>query len=139
MSLLGSIGGVAASGIASVARDAGQPAAGADAVGQIPGEQHGQGSFAQALGGEWSVGSLDAPEGAVSASRPLGGVAGQLQKLGDLQSEGATASRALATGQAADPESVVMAVERARLSMQLASQLRTKGVEALQDVFHTQV
>ena len=32
-----------------------------------------------------------------------------------------------------------MAVERAQLSMQLASQLRTKGVEALQDIFHTQV
>jgi flagellar hook-basal body complex protein FliE len=32
-----------------------------------------------------------------------------------------------------------MAVERAQLSMQLASQLRTKGVEALNDIFHTQV
>jgi flagellar hook-basal body complex protein FliE len=135
MSLLGSIGGVAASGIASVARDAAQPAAGGDAVGQIPG----QGSFAQALDGEWSVGSLDAPDGPVAASHPLGGVAGQLEKLGDLQSEGATASRALATGQAADPESVVMAVERARLSMQLASQLRNKAVEAFTDIFHTQV
>jgi flagellar hook-basal body complex protein FliE len=32
-----------------------------------------------------------------------------------------------------------VAVERAQLAMQLASQLRTKGVEALQDIFHTQV
>jgi flagellar hook-basal body complex protein FliE len=32
-----------------------------------------------------------------------------------------------------------MAVERARLSMQLAAQLRTKAVEAAQDLFHTQV
>jgi flagellar hook-basal body complex protein FliE len=32
-----------------------------------------------------------------------------------------------------------MAVERARLSMQMASQVRTKAVEAFQDVFHTQV
>jgi flagellar hook-basal body complex protein FliE len=32
-----------------------------------------------------------------------------------------------------------MAVERARLSMQMASQIRTKGVEAFQDIFHTQV
>ena len=32
-----------------------------------------------------------------------------------------------------------MAVERARLSMQLAAQLRTKSVEAIQDIFHTQV
>jgi flagellar hook-basal body complex protein FliE len=32
-----------------------------------------------------------------------------------------------------------MAVERARLSMQMASTLRTKGVEAMNDIFHTQV
>ena len=32
-----------------------------------------------------------------------------------------------------------MSVERARLEMQLASQIRTKAVEAYTDVFHTQV
>jgi flagellar hook-basal body complex protein FliE len=32
-----------------------------------------------------------------------------------------------------------MTVERARLAMQLASQIRTKAVEAAQDIFHTQV
>ena len=46
---------------------------------------------------------------------------------------------ALATGQASDPTAVVMAVERAQLAMQLASQIRTKAVEAAQDIFHTQV
>ena len=44
-----------------------------------------------------------------------------------------------ATGQATDPTAVVMAVERAQLAMQLASQIRTKAVEAAQDIFHTQV
>jgi flagellar hook-basal body complex protein FliE len=136
MSLLGSIGGVAASGISSVARTAAEPATGGNVAGPLPGP--GSSSFSQALDGEWSVGSIDAPEGP-SAARPLGGVATQLEKLGELQSEGAAASRALATGQAADPESVVMAVERARLSMQLASQLRNKAVEAFTDIFHTQV
>ena len=48
-------------------------------------------------------------------------------------------SQALATGQATDPTAVVMAVERAQLSMQLAGQIRTKAVEAAQDIFHTQV
>ena len=38
-----------------------------------------------------------------------------------------------------DPTAVVMAVERAQLSMQLAGQIRTKAVEAAQDIFHTQV
>ena len=32
-----------------------------------------------------------------------------------------------------------MAVERAQLSMQLASQIRNKLVEAAQDIFHTQI
>jgi flagellar hook-basal body complex protein FliE len=62
-----------------------------------------------------------------------------LQGLADSQTEAASASQALATGQASDPTAVVMAVERAQLAMQLASQIRTKAVEAAQDIFHTQV
>jgi flagellar hook-basal body complex protein FliE len=62
-----------------------------------------------------------------------------LQGLSDLQTEAASQSQALATGQASDPTSVVMAVERAQLAMQLAGQIRTKAVEAAQDIFHTQV
>jgi flagellar hook-basal body complex protein FliE len=45
----------------------------------------------------------------------------------------------LAAGTAADPSAAVMAIERARLAMQLAAQVRTKGVEALQEIFHTQI
>jgi flagellar hook-basal body complex protein FliE len=63
----------------------------------------------------------------------------QLGKLEDLQVNAADASRSLADGTASDPTAAVVAVERAQLAMQLASQLRTKGVEALQDIFHTQV
>ena len=55
------------------------------------------------------------------------------------QTEASDAAQALATGQASDPTAVVMAVERAQLAMQLASQIRTKAVEAAQDIFHTQV
>ena len=32
-----------------------------------------------------------------------------------------------------------MTIERARLAMQLASQVRNKAVEAYTDIFHTQV
>ena len=43
----------------------------------------------------------------------------------------------MATGKATDPTEVVMAVERAQLAMQLASQVRTKAVEAAQALtFH---
>ena len=70
----------------------------------------------------------------------FGGVLGkQIQNLSDLQTQAADASTALATGAATDPAETIMAVERARLSMQMASTLRTKGVEAMNDIFHTQV
>ena len=62
-----------------------------------------------------------------------------LQALSASQQDAADAAQALATGQGSDPTAVVMAVERAQLSMQLASQIRTKAVEAAQDIFHTQV
>ena len=62
-----------------------------------------------------------------------------LDSLATTQQQAADAAQALATGQASDPTAVVMAVERAQLAMQLASQIRTKAVEAAQDIFHTQV
>jgi flagellar hook-basal body complex protein FliE len=96
---------------------------------------------------EWAIPSVDdataegAGAGAVQGQGSGFGsmLADQLGKLEGMQNEGADASQALATGQASDPEAVVMAVERARLSMQLASTLRNKAVEAVNDVFHTQV
>jgi flagellar hook-basal body complex protein FliE len=98
-------------------------------------------------GAEWNVGSVDGSAGAgAGAAAPSGGGSGfgsmltdQLGKLEATQNDAAKASQALATGQASNPEAVVMAVERARLSMQLASTLRNKAVEAFTDVFHTQV
>jgi flagellar hook-basal body complex protein FliE len=96
---------------------------------------------------EWAIPSVDdataegAGAGAVQGQGSGFGsmLADQLGKLEGMQNAAADASQALATGQASDPEAVVMAVERARLSMQLASTLRNKAVEAVNDVFHTQV
>ena len=95
-------------------------------------------------GPEWSVGMPDAgiPEAETgeTGSIGFGAMLGkQLKGLGDLQTEAAEASEALATGTATDPASVVVSVERARLAMQLASQLRTKGVESVAEIFRTQV
>jgi flagellar hook-basal body complex protein FliE len=99
-------------------------------------------------GADWNVGLVDgsAGAGAAGGAAPSGFGSGfgsvltdQLDKLEGVQNDAAKASQDLATGQASDPEAVVMAVERARLSMQLASTLRTKAVEAFSDVFHTQV
>jgi flagellar hook-basal body complex protein FliE len=95
---------------------------------------------------EWAVPSVEGSAGAAGAAQPAGGGSGfgsaltdQLGKLEGIQDQASQASQALATGQAKDPEAVVMAVERAQLSMQLASTLRNKAVEAFNDVFHTQV
>jgi flagellar hook-basal body complex protein FliE len=91
-------------------------------------------------GPEWSVGSLDGTPTAAPQGPSFGSVLGdQLSALEQNQTAAAEASRSLADGTATDPSAAVVAVERAQLSMQLASQLRTKGVEALQDIFHTQV
>lgn len=105
-----------------------------------------------AMGAEWQVPGVagldgaipDAPQGAPGAAGAPGEsfgqmLAGQVEALQGLQENAAQQSQALAAGQVDDPSEVVMAVERARLGMQLASQIRTKLVEAQQDIFHTQV
>jgi flagellar hook-basal body complex protein FliE len=97
-------------------------------------------------GTEWQIGSVGSVDGAgagtaapESGSGFGGALAKQIGQLDAMQQDASTASQELATGQATDPSATVMTIERARLAMQLASQIRTKGVEALQDVFHTQV
>ncbi len=91
-------------------------------------------------GPDWSIALESGGAPSAAPAQDFGGVLGQqLQNLADLQAQGADASAALAAGTATDPASTVMAVERARLSMQLASTLRTKGVEAITEIFHTQV
>jgi flagellar hook-basal body complex protein FliE len=95
----------------------------------------------QGLGPEWQIEPI---EPAAPAQEPSAGgfgdmLGGALKGLSDTQAEAASAAQALATGEATDPTSVVLAVERAQLAMQLASQIRTKAVEAAQDIFHTQV
>jgi flagellar hook-basal body complex protein FliE len=96
---------------------------------------------------DWQVGPLDGglpgqaggPAGTGGGDGFGSALAQQVSKLSDLQSDAATASQELAAGTATDTSSAVMAIERARLSMQLASQIRTKGVEALTEVLRSQV
>jgi flagellar hook-basal body complex protein FliE len=92
-------------------------------------------------GAEWSVPPAAAPSTPAPAQ---GGGFGQmltnsLDSLEKVQNDASQAATSLADGTATDANSVVMAVERARLSMQLAAQIRTKAVESLQDIFHTQI
>jgi flagellar hook-basal body complex protein FliE len=68
-----------------------------------------------------------------------GNLADALKGLEQTQAEAARGAQELAAGTATSPETVVMNVERAKLAMQMASALRTKGVEAMNDILHTQV
>lgn len=103
-------------------------------------------SFA-VTGPEWQIGGVGRLDGAAEpeargASQPegFGEMLGrQLAQLRRTQEEVAAQAQALATGQTQDTTSVVLAAEKAKLSMQLATQLRDKGVTALQEVLRTQV
>jgi flagellar hook-basal body complex protein FliE len=104
-------------------------------------------------GGEWSVGGvggLDTPTGTNGVTSGTEGTQGAGSGFGQMltnaidglqnqQVEASQASQSLIDGTATDPTQVVMSVERARLGMQLASQIRTKATEAYTDIFHTQV
>jgi flagellar hook-basal body complex protein FliE len=97
-------------------------------------------------GGQWSVGSLEGTEGggAAPGTEAPGGSFGSMltNAIGDLQKTQETASVAsteLATGKTEDLSSVITAVQEASLSMELASQVRNKAVEAYTELFHTQI
>ncbi|HEY0630700.1 MAG TPA: flagellar hook-basal body complex protein FliE [Thermoleophilaceae bacterium] len=92
-------------------------------------------------GPEWGVGSVgQLQQPTQGAGQGFGGMlSNAISSLEKTQTDAASASQSLVAGTATDPTQVVMAVERARLSMQMASQIRTKAVEAFTDVFHTQI
>jgi flagellar hook-basal body complex protein FliE len=64
---------------------------------------------------------------------------GALDNLSASQTQATDQAQQLATGQAKDISAVVMSVEKASLELQLAVQVRNKGVEAYQDIFRMQV
>ena len=101
-------------------------------------------------GAEWNVGSWKGPggrdghetslrrAGACKGCRLVPLQAGRLMAPGALQDQGPpTAPQGAGDRRGDRPHlQVVMAVEKARLSMQLASQIRTKATEAINDIFH---
>lgn len=94
---------------------------------------------------EWKItgvgNNVEAPEPTISSSSEgFGQMLGkQISNLQGLQEDAAKQAQSLAAGTADDPTSVVMAVERAKLSIQLATQIRDKSVTALQEILRTQV
>lgn len=93
---------------------------------------------------EWSIGGLGSvtdPSSAASAGSGSfsGALSNAIDSLQATQSNATTAASQLATGQATDPTQAVTAVENASLAMDLASQIRTKLVDATNTIFQTQV
>ena len=83
------------------------------------------------------------PKKEAQPADPAGGFGSMLTNaIGDLektQNAAATQAQELATGQTNDISSVVTAVQEAQLSMQLASQVRNKAVEAYTELFHAHI
>lgn len=151
----GSIAGL--SGSASSALAAGEGSVGASSAGLDLGGSSGQTAGSSGItgvstaGGASNVGGIEAPTGIEgSATGADGSTAGPEGGFGEalthaissleqtqLSSDGA--AQALATGTAGNPEGAVVTVEDAQLAMQLASQIRTKATEAVQQIFQTQV
>jgi flagellar hook-basal body complex protein FliE len=98
---------------------------------------------------EWSVPSLSSDPAASIGADPAssGGsqgsfanaLTGAINSLEQTQATGTNAAQALATGQLSDPTQAITAVENASLAMDLASQIRTKLVDATNTIFQTQM
>ncbi|MFZ2052094.1 MAG: flagellar hook-basal body complex protein FliE [Solirubrobacteraceae bacterium] len=80
---------------------------------------------------------------ATGAAGSEGSFAGALGKaissLEASQNAAQSAATGVATGTTSNPEAAVVTVENAQLEMQLASQMRAKATEALQNIFQTQI
>lgn len=92
-----------------------------------------------AIGGVAPIQQAPSVTGAEGASNFGGTLSKAIGSLEATQTEAAKGAAELAAGTASNPEAVVMGVEKAKLAMQMASTLRTKGVEAMNDILHTQV
>ena len=98
---------------------------------------------------EWSVGGVGGvgqdPSTAVGGAGATGNgsfgsaLTGAINSLEQTQATATDASQQLATGQLTDPTQAITSVENASMAMDLASQIRTKLVNAVDTVFQTQV
>jgi flagellar hook-basal body complex protein FliE len=92
--------------------------------------------------GDFQLPALTGPEKAAKPGEGGGfgnALMSQIDKLAASQDDASVQAQKLATGQADDVTSVVMAVEKASLELQLATQIRNKSVEAYQEIFRMQV
>jgi flagellar hook-basal body complex protein FliE len=117
------------------------------AIGQAAANQIGAGqpgaSQLEGIGQGAPAGAPEPALGGAAGTGPGNGFSGALTEaissLEKTQQSGDSAAQGLASGTVSDPESAVVTVQDAQLAMQLASQIRTKAVEAATSIFQTQV
>lgn len=63
----------------------------------------------------------------------------KLESLNEAQADGSLATKELASGGAVDVAQTMMRVEQANVSLQLATQVRNKAIEAYQEILRMQV
>jgi flagellar hook-basal body complex protein FliE len=137
----------AAIGLGEASTGSGRLTAGsgeAAGVGSVEGAGGLQGtSGAEGTAGIEALGGAEGASGTQSTGGEGGGfgdaLTNAISSLDQSQQRAGSAAQGLATGSVSDPEAAVVTVEEAQLAMQLASQIRTKATEAVQQVFQTQV
>lgn len=93
--------------------------------------------------GPTAAGGLGGVEPTPGASGGEGGFSSALTKavnsLEQAQTNASEAAKSVALGTTQDPESAIVTIQDAQLEMEMASQIRTKATEALNNLFETQV
>ena len=95
------------------------------------------------LDGAGKAGASDAASDAAEAAAGTGGFANALKaKLTELnaqQADSAMASEDMATGRVDDIAQTMLRIEQANVSLQMATQMRNKVIEAYQEVMRMQM
>lgn len=90
-----------------------------------------------------SIGGLGAEAQVVAPPTETEGfgkmLVGQVEDLNQIQSQADSLQKAMAAGEDVDITQVVVAAERAQLSMQLATQMRNQLVNAYNELLRTQI
>lgn len=91
------------------------------------------------------MGGLPLPAGAGATAGPVGGkgfkdvLINALNDVNDLQFQSDALTERLVTGQVDDVAQVMMAAQKAELSLQMALQVRNKLIESYQEIMRMQV
>ncbi|MCB0877444.1 MAG: flagellar hook-basal body complex protein FliE [Thermoleophilia bacterium] len=85
------------------------------------------------------TGGADPAEAAASGGSFAGVLKSKLSELSTQQADAASASQDMATGRVDDVAQTMLRIEQANVSLQMATQVRNKVIEAYQEVLRMQM